>query len=200
MLAEVQQAALGWILEKQHESWESLASKLLEVTLDDLKAFVNEFQAKMMFALPGGAKLESWFGEQAPISRGECVEGQKVLSYDWPAERLRLFHGPEGVSIEHPGGSHRTVRYAELAAAISFEDGAIILIGSDAVAVTIEPTLWRGGFWVSREVLDCIPEELILVEPSRPVDDIPMPSSTGWQRLHAFLNLLQRMLMFLFGF
>jgi hypothetical protein len=91
------------------------------------------------------------------------VTGSEVRSIDAPVKRERLIQGPEGVSIRWPDGTHRTVRYADLAAVLRYEDG---------------------GLWdVLHEVTARLPEHLLLDQGSRDAGSIPRPTTTFWQRL-----------------
>ena len=140
-----------------------------------------------MFALPGKAEIRPWTGKKAPVSMGLAVKGREIRCFDSPIQRERLVHGQDGVSVLWPDGSHWTVRYAELAAALHYEDGCVRLIGTDATCVTIEPTLWRDGQNVCRKILEQVPAHLRLAQDPRSADAIPRPKTTAWQRLREFL-------------
>jgi hypothetical protein len=188
MIVEAQRAAMDWILGREFEPLGSVAAELLTVTIDDLSAFSSEMRATAMFALPGGAFLQSCFGERASLSVGPVVQGCIAQSVDAPIHRQRLVHGPDGVSVLNPDGSHCTVRYSELAAALYYEDGCVCLIGVDAATVTVEPTLWRGGKSVCHRIRERVPAHLVVDQRSRPADAIPRPMTTAWQRLRARLT------------
>ncbi len=185
MLIETLRATMDWILGKEYESTELLTSQLESVTLDDVLAFNREMQATAMFALPGEAALQPCFGQRASRSTAPVVKGRKILSVDAPVQRTRLVHSQDGVSLLFPNGSHCTVRYAELAGALYFEDGCVILIGRDSAEVRVEPTLWRGGQGLCREIRERVPEQLVLERRSRPANAIPKPRTTAWQRFRA---------------
>jgi zinc protease len=187
-IIEVQRAAMDWILGKEFEPIALNATQLLSVTADDVAAFGREVQAKTMFALPGEASVRTWFGEKAPVSKARVVQGRKPLNLDAPIRREQLVHGPDGVSIIWPDGSHSTVRYSELAAALCYEDGGVRLVGSDASTVMVEPTLWRGGPSICRKIREQVPAHLLLDQRSRPAHTIPKPTTTAWQRLRARLT------------
>jgi zinc protease len=187
-LAEVQRAAMDRIFGRDYESMEVLAAELESVTASDAAAFGRDVQSGALFALPGAAKLRPLMGVAAPPSTTQAVEGREILSIDAPVERLRLVHGPDGVSLRQPDGSHRTVRYAELGAALSYEDGCLHLIGADASGVVVEPTLWRDGPRVCGEIRERVPVHLLLDQGARPAGAIPKPTTTRWQRRRARLT------------
>jgi hypothetical protein len=72
-----------------------------------------------------------------------------------------------------------------LAAVLCYEDGGVHLIGSDAAAVMIEPTLWRNGTAICSEILEQVPEQLLIDQGPRPANAIPQPTTTAWQRFRA---------------
>jgi hypothetical protein len=185
---EVQRAAMDWILGRDFESREDLATELLSVTEDDVSGFGRGMQATAMFAVPGEVWVPRWFGGRAPISTARAVQGDETLSVDAPIHTRRLVHGPDGVSVLYPDGFHRTVRYSELAAALYFEDGGAWLFGLDGTELFVEPTMWRGGQSVVRKIRERVPAHLVLDERSRPTDAIPRPRTTAWQRFRARLT------------
>ena len=191
MVVEVQRAAMDWILGRDFEPLESIATELLSVTRDDASAFCSEMGATAMFALPSGVPLQPCFGERASVSKGSIVQGRVIQCVDAPICPERLTYGPDGVSLLFPDDSHCTVRYSELAAALYYQDGGVCLIGIDAATVTVEPTLWRGGKSVCQQIRERVPDHLVVDDlRSRPADAIPKPTTTAWQRLHARLSRL----------
>ena len=182
LAAEIQRAAVDWIYGKPFEPWESLMAEYSAVTKSDVEAIARELHATAMFALPGDAELEKWCGTRTPTSTTPVVRGREVDSCDAPILQERLIHGPDGVSVIFPDGTHNTVRYAELAAALHYGDGCVSLVGLDAAGVTVEPTLWRNGREICRRIRDRIPEHLLIEHPSRPASAIPKPKTTAWQR------------------
>jgi hypothetical protein len=178
---------MDWVLGLEHESIESLAAGWRSVTASDVAAFGRDVQRDALFALPGGAKLRQVMGKQVPPSTARVVEGREILPIDAPLQTVRLVHGSDGVSLRWADGSHRTVHYADLGAALSYEDGLVHLIGVDATGISVEPTLWRDGPRVCREIRERVPAGLLLDQGTRPADAIPKPYSTGWQRLRARL-------------
>lgn len=190
MVIEAQRGAMDWILGKEYESIELLTSQLLSVTLDDVLAFGSIMQATALFALPGEAAMQSWYGQSTALPIGPVVQGNETLSIDAPIDRSRLVHGTDGVSLLSPRGLHHTVRYSELAGALFYEDGCVVLIGFDADTVTVEPTLWRGGQIIGQKIRERVPPKLVLDQRSRPENAIPKPRTTTWQRFRAHLTQL----------
>jgi hypothetical protein len=188
MMMEVQRAAMDWIFGKEFESIETLATEMMSVRASDVSKFGRDVQATALFALPSKARIMLSMGVQAPPSIGRAVQGREILSIDAPLQRQRLVHGPEGVSLLHPDGTHLTARYSELAAALYFDDGCLVLFSPDASALTVEPTLWRDGQSVCRKIREQVPAHLLLAQGSRAADAIPKPMTTPWQRFRAQLT------------
>ncbi|HMK09007.1 MAG TPA: hypothetical protein VK449_08270 [Anaerolineales bacterium] len=177
--------AMNWLIGREVRSTEESEAEVLRVTATDMAAFGQDVQQTAMFALPGKAIRRPSMGAFAPKSTLPVVEGRQSLSQDAPANQMRLVHGPDGVSLTAVDGSHLTVRYAQLAAALHYPDGAVQLIGTDATALMVEPTLWRGGPPLCREILERVPAPLLLERSARPPTAIPRPRTTAWQRLRA---------------
>lgn len=188
LMVEVQRAATDWLFGRESESLETLAEEMRSVDTDDVSNFWSVARSTSIFALPSGVQIETWMGKQASITRTPAVQGHKVSNLDAPIQKEILVYGPEGVSLVWPDGTHHTVRYSTLAGVLQFEDGCLHLIGYDAVGVIIEPTLWRDGQIVCREIRKQIPNDLLLPQRSRPADDIPKPRTTAWQRFQASLT------------
>jgi zinc protease len=187
-LMDVQRAAMDWIFGKEFESFEALATEMMSVTASDVSKYGHDVQAGALFALPGKARVTISMGVQAPPSIGSAVQGREILSVDAPLQRQRLVHGPDGVSLLWPDGSHLTARYSELAAALYFDDGCVVLFSPDASSLTVEPTLWRDGQNVCRKIRERVPAHLLLDQGSRVADAIPKPRTTPWQRFRAQLT------------
>ncbi len=188
LVLDVQRAAMDWIFGTEYESTEELAAGVSSVTASDISKFGRGVQTTAMFALPSRVPRRPWMGERVPPSLGFSVQGRETLHIDAPIRQERLVYGLDGVSLLWPNAAHATVRYSELAAALCYDDGCVCLIGSDATAVTVEPTLWRDGQRVCRKILERVPAHLLLAQGSRPADAIPKPKTTAWQRFRASLT------------
>jgi zinc protease len=180
-LMEVQRAAADAILGREFQTTEELMDEAMRVTAESIAGYAVQVKDTAIFALPSGAEAQQGFGEGIPISKIPAVKGRRIPSRSMQ-NRQQLVCGREGVSLLYFGGGPKvTVRYAELAGALLYEDGGVQLIGSDAAAVMVEPTLWRGGKRVCQQIRENIPDRLVLERPSRPLSAIP--NLTAWQRL-----------------
>ncbi len=185
---EAQRAAMDWIHGRDYEAIEEIAAQAAEVTTLDVEEFGSALQKDALFALPSEARLRPSMGRQAPQSNGPPVHGRSLPSVDAPVRRERLVYGPEGASVIMPDGSHCTVRHADLAAAVAHDDGFVLLIGSDAATISVEPTLWRGGQQACREILESVPPGLLFDRGPRAAEWIPRPETTIWQRVRAHVG------------
>jgi predicted Zn-dependent peptidase len=181
-MMEVQRVARDWVFGNEYESLEMMASRYNSVTEEDVSSFARDLQANAIFALPGGARILPCFGKGAISSIEPVVDGQKAIKVDSPIQQEVLVYSPEGVSVLWTDGTHTTVRFSELAAVLSYEDGCLLLIGSDRWQITIEPTLWRNGTAICSEILEQVPEQLLIDQGPRPANAIPQPTTTAWQR------------------
>ncbi len=188
MLIDVQQAAMDWIFGTEFETTEALEAGLMAVTASDVSKFGSDLQGTAMFALPEEVAVQPWMGKSLYDSPGSAMHGLVFLPIDAPIQQERLVSAPLGVSVIKPNGLHVTVRYSELAAAPFYEDGCIVLIGADAWAVTVEPTLWRDGQNLCRMIRERVPAHLLLPQGSRSAEAIPKPRTTPWQRFRASLT------------
>ncbi|HVP58639.1 MAG TPA: hypothetical protein VMU02_11120 [bacterium] len=188
MVLEAKRAAMDWILGREFEPADLNYAQLQVVSAGDVETFVHDVEATAMFAVPGKAAVQPWFGKPAWLPRVPVVKGHEAICVDAPIRRERLVYGPEGVSVIFPDSSHCTVRYSELAAALYHDDGCVRLVGSDAVTVVVEPTLWRNGQNICRSIREGVPEHLLVRLGPRPADAIPKPRTTAWQRFRARLT------------
>jgi len=188
MLMEVQRAATDWLYDKEYESLESLAAEMELVNTDHILSFFQEIKSTLMFAIPSRIRLQHWLGARIPPSKVPLIEGKRTTSLDAPIQTEQLVFSIDGVSVVWPNGLHFTVRYSQLAGALAYGDGGVCLIGTDATTLTIEPTLWRNGLAICKEILAKIPTNLILQQPARLANNIPKPRTTAWQRFSAHLK------------
>ena len=172
--SEAYRAALDWIFDKPFEPGESLDAQFSAATAEDVSAIARRMQETTIFALPAEARLRPWCGERIPGSTAPVVSGRELPHLEAPTERARLVYGPDGVSVVFADGSHCTVRYSHLAAALKYADGGVRLIGSDAATVMVEPTLWQDGRDACYRIMQRVPADLLIAYPARPAQAIPV--------------------------
>lgn len=187
MMIDLQRAAIDWLFGKEFETMETLAANLSSTTVEDVSKFSRSVQETAIFALPTGVSIKP-FGKRILPSRVPVIQGEKVFHLDSPIVVEHIQYGADGVSVIWPDSTHVTVRYAELSAVLSYDDGCVCLIGSDASILNIEPTLWHNGQNVCRKIREKVPAQLILEQPPRPASSLPKPGTTAWQRFRARLS------------
>jgi predicted nucleic acid-binding Zn ribbon protein len=186
-LVEVNRAAVDWLNGLDFKPLGLLDAEAKSVTAGDLVDFSGDVQRSVMFAMPGMLPIRPWIGESVEASSVPLVEGRRIRALDAPVQREVLIHGPDGVSVLWPNGWYTTVRYSGLAAAVCYEDGYVRLMGHDAAMVIVEPTLWRDGENVCREIRESVPEHLLLNHGARSIGTIPRPTANAWQRLRSWV-------------
>lgn len=196
---DVQVAAMDWVFGREYESFEARAEQLTAMTAADVAELGAAVQRTALFALPGQAKLTDSMGSEASASTALPVKGRVVPSVDAPLQPERLIVGDGGVTMLSGHGQDWTVRYDGLAAVLTFDDGAVQLIGTDAASITLEPTLWRGGEILCRQTLERVPAHLVVPQGARPPEAIPHGAMTKWQRLLAHLTNSRHLLLLLLG-
>lgn len=187
-LDECQRFIHDSFFEMKHESLEEIAAGQAGVSLQDVTDLVVEMKQDMILALPGDTVLEPWMGVMAERSCGAPPSGRGMRHVDAPVTQARLTHDSEGVGVLFEDGSHATVRYDDLAAAFTHDDGAISLVGNDGVSVMLEPTLWHGGKRAGRKIRRQLSEEQVVDLGARPKESIPKGSTTFWKRFRVSIS------------
>jgi zinc protease len=165
-----------------HPTTEELAVELKGVTVADLHEVAREALDSALLMVPDGRRAD-WAGfAAAPSTSDRAVAGTAYKSLE--SNAVRLVVAPEGVSVV--GAQEAvTVRYAECAAVLGWPDGRRLLIGHDAVTVTLEPTLFAGGITALQAIDAAVPAHLRVVMPPRDPSAIPQPDperGTGGRR------------------
>lgn len=164
-----------------HEQWRT---ELSAVTATQYYDAATALVAGGLYALPPEGHPTPLLGEPVPHSLTLPVQGRARRHRDAPVLDHRLIVTPEGVTRQMPDG-HLTVRYNDLVGALQLPDGALTLVGRDAVHLTIEPTSWRRGKQATAQVAAAVPAHLHAPLPAREAAEIPKPATTWWQRQRA---------------
>ena len=195
---DVQVAAMDWVFGREYESFEARAAGLAAVGAAEVAELGATVRGTALFALPGQAIVTEAMGSEALASTVLPVTGRVVPSVDAPRRPERLILGDDGVTVLTGRGQDWTVRYDGLAAMLTFDDGALQLIGMDAASITVEPTLWRGGELLCRQIRERVPAHLVFPQGARPPEAIPHAATT-WQRLRTHLTSTRPLLLLLLG-
>ncbi|MEI7056129.1 insulinase family protein [Nocardioides sp. CCNWLW239] len=148
------------------------SSELERVTVEDVAAVARELWSDALISIPGGHGFGG--ASRAPHLSESAVEGTVFASLVRDGHELII--GADGVSRSMPG-SVVTVRFDALAAMVAVPDGARRLIAEDALAVVVEPTLWKGLSTeiVKRDIDSRVPAGLVLPYPARAAEVVPEP-------------------------
>ncbi|MGW4463958.1 M16 family metallopeptidase [Micromonospora sp. NPDC004704] len=160
-------------------SGDELVRELKAVTVDQVHEVTGIALGSALLMTPHG-RTADWAGfTAAPTGSEEAVRGTTYQGLGNVSSRLVV--GESGVSLVPTEGEPDTVRFDECAVLLAWPDGGRQLIGTDAIAVRIEPTLYRGA--EALDIDDRVPAELRVDLPARDPEQIPRPgtaaSSTG---------------------
>ncbi|AGZ43879.1 insulinase family protein [Actinoplanes friuliensis] len=158
---------------------DELAGELRKVTVADVHEVALEAFGSALLMVPEGRSAD-WAGfTEAPTTSDRAVSGTVYPHLENGAVRLMV--GPEGVSV---AGIQDvvTVRYDQCACVLGWPDGRRMLIGTDAVTVAVEPTMFGGAAAALPFIDAALPAQLRVVMPARDPQSIPQPDP---QRHHA---------------
>ncbi|MGC4874790.1 insulinase family protein [Micromonospora sp. DT43] len=147
-------------------------AELKTVGLADLHEVAGEVMSSALLLVPRGLTAD-WAGfVAAPTHSTDTVEGT-TYSAKQGAGALRI--GVDGVTYLGTDGP-LTVRYADCSAMLAWPDGARQLIGSDAIVLHVEPTMFN-LHPAALPVIDAkVPADRHIAMPARTPDAIPQPS------------------------
>jgi hypothetical protein len=99
---------------------------------------------KALFALPPGVGISPKTLVPYEDARGPALTGPSLQpSRFGPSNGQHIVVASEGVSLVEPAVPPATVRFAECAVVLSFDEGARTLIGNDGQIVGVDPREWR---------------------------------------------------------
>lgn len=164
--------AFNLLAGREVQTLEEALTEVRAVTAGDVARVATEAYDAGLLMTPAGSSAE-WAGYTAAPAMSETVPPGRV--HRGRRDRaLSLISGDQGVGVTGRGVV-ATVRWDSCAALLAWPDGGRHLIGTDAVTVRVEPTLYRGADRVVREVDARIPERLRIEMPARDRDRIPQP-------------------------
>lgn len=146
---------------------------LAAVSAAEVQRVAEEAFGSSLFVLPPKREPHRLGFTHLGGSDGTAVAGRRIRSADYPLDQARLVIGEEGVSLVQ-GKAVDTVRYARCAALLTWPDGGRLLIGRDAVSVSIEPTLWRLKDHAAH-LGEKVGAERSVAMPYRPSERVPGP-------------------------
>jgi hypothetical protein len=88
----------------------------------------------------------------------------------------------EGVMLARAPGEHVTVRYADAAALLRWNDGKRSLIGGDGFTIVLDPAQWKDGAAVVSAITARVPDDLVLpLDRPGPATPQPQPQPAASQ-------------------
>jgi predicted Zn-dependent peptidase len=158
---------------------EAALRRASELTGPDVATALQALHSSMIVAVPGTVPAVQGRMGQLPAWSAGTVSGTVHKPTD-PASVRVLTTGHEGVMLTAGPGKHVTVRYADAAALIQWNDGQQALIGTDGFTVQVDPGEWRDGAAIAASITARVPATAI-VRLDRPGPDRPRPRSAGEQ-------------------
>ncbi|MEU4552981.1 insulinase family protein [Micromonospora violae] len=147
--------------------------ELKAVDLAALHEVAKEMSASALLMVPGGLSAD-WAGfVAAPTHSTEILQGSTYTAKEGNSA-LRV--GVDGVTVLQTDNP-LTVRYDDCAAMLVWPDGARQLIGSDAIALHIEPTLYNLNPGTIPAIDAKVPDDRQIAMPARDPDEIPQPQT-----------------------
>ncbi len=181
----IQRAAQDWLLGREQESMEQTMRACALATAADVARVGRAFLLDALVVVPGGAEPRPWMGARLQPLPVPPVSGVEIRHVDSPINGARLRYGTEGVTVVE-NGTTWTVRFDTLAVAFQYGDGGLALVGGNGASIALEPTLWRDGERVCREVRRSVPRDLLVQRPARSPSELPRPVTTRLQRAVAW--------------
>ena len=133
----------------------------LELTGADVGKAAQALHASMIVAVPGTVPAVQGRMAQLPVLSAGTVSG-RVHKPVGSASTRTLTTGDEGVMLTFEPGKQVTVRYAEAAALLAWDDGQQVLIGNDSFSVQVDPKEWTGGSAITAAIAARAPASMIV--------------------------------------
>ena len=152
------------------QTMEEILADADQVTADQVATAAGDVRRDALLQIPVGVQLPPFPWVKAPDSLSPPVEPGR--SFRFLGGDVRLVVAPEGVTVT---GRELvlTVRRENIAALGRWEDGGRLLIGTDGIHLTVEPTIWRAGR-KAVEIIDAtVPDEVTVDLGTRPDESVP---------------------------
>lgn len=157
-------------------SLEQTRADVSAVTLDAVHQVATRALKSGLLMVPRGLTAE-WAGFTAVTTHSaQRASGRAHRSLQHAG--LSLIVGADAVSMVE-GEEAVTVAFAKCAAALAWPDGARQLIGDDAIAIAVEPTLFDTGGEAVEAIDGALPQDRVIAMPARDPDTIPQPKAGG---------------------
>lgn len=132
-----------------------------EVIPADVAKAAQSLWESMLVAAPWDVPAIQGRMGRVPSFSARAVTGGKAhrpVAGDSPT----LTVSDEGVMLTRAPGEHVTVRYADAAALLRWNDGKRSLIGADGFTIVLDPAQWKDGAAVVSAVTAHVPDDLVV--------------------------------------
>jgi zinc protease len=130
---------------------------------DDIAARASEARASALLLADIDPRPPG-FGAY-PLTLDRPIAGREVkpfLSVLGLGPKVRLFIGPDGVSLRAKDGAVSTVRYADCVVLERPTDDELVMWGRDGARVYVPEAFWRGGDTVIAEIEAALPADIVI--------------------------------------
>jgi predicted Zn-dependent peptidase len=170
--ARLPAAAFGALIGAALRQSAELLTDLETVTVDALRPIAETAANNALLMVPEGRSAD-WAGfVAAPTTSTAAVVGTRYPMRNDSEHAVII--GADGVSLVS-GDAVATVHFAQCAVLLAWPDGGRMLIGDDALAVRLEPTVYAVDPAALRQVDEAMPGERLVRLPARNPDSIPKP-------------------------
>lgn len=151
---------------------------IADVTPSDVAAALRQLLSTAVVMVPPGVS-----GPGAPFTRiadwsasrvsGRTYRPRRLTHEQRPRIARRLVVGADGVTLLPARNSPATVRFADCAVALRWDDGSHVLVGRDGFRVAVRPREWRRGTAAARRVATGVPSDRVVAMGAPPVASTP---------------------------
>lgn len=154
-------------------SGQERAERAAQVTTADIAKVAGRLRGSMLVAIP--YEVPAVRGRMAAIAQWSptTITGQRHQAVGGSPPTLTV--SAEGVMLTVETGKNATVRYADTAALLCWNDGKRTLVGADGFTITLDPAQWAHGPSVVASVTSRIPSGLI-ISLDKPGPSTPKPA------------------------
>jgi hypothetical protein len=164
--------AMNLLTGEPNRSLDEVRADLRAVTEQDVHAVAVEAMSTALLQVPVRHSAD-WAGfTEAPVWSAAAVAGSSYRSREEPNTAMVI--GEQGASLVQPEGVV-TVRFDACAAKLSWPDGGVQLIGTDAMVLRLEPTIYAIDPAAIAYVDARVPPQSVVRMPAREPREIPQP-------------------------
>ncbi len=162
-------AAVAVLSDSDVLTYEEAAEGLDAVTATEIAQVIGQYHRSLVLGLPEESRWPEGLHELGPRTWAPLESGQSFAHWDGETT-LRV--NDAAVQIAN-GRRSVTVPLTDVAALMTFPDGARHLISGEGWSITVEPNLYRRGERLVEHLDAAVPSDKLLPQPARQADSIP---------------------------